>query len=107
MQQKNKEELIQLYKQSGMRGRAFAEEFELNLCTFRSWQYTYVSRTNRFLESAVIGEIGNNTLYHNLDYDIKHLRGAYFSYSDNGEHVVLADFWRRYKKNYFQSKICY
>ena len=31
---------------------------------------TYVTRTNRFLESAVIGEIGNNTFDHNLDYDI-------------------------------------
>ena len=42
MQQKSKEEkeeLIQLYKQSGIRGRAFAEEFELNLGTFRSWLY--------------------------------------------------------------------
>ncbi len=29
---------------------------------------TYVSRTNRFLEAAVIGEIGNNTFDHNLDY---------------------------------------
>lgn len=36
MQQKSKEEkeeLIQLYKQSGMSVRAFAEEFELNLGT--------------------------------------------------------------------------
>ena len=42
MQQKSKEEkeeLIQLYKQSGMSVRAFAEEFELNLGTFRSWLY--------------------------------------------------------------------
>ena len=39
----------------------------------------YVSRTNRYLESAVIGEIGNNTFDHNLDYDIHHQRGAFFS----------------------------
>ena len=42
MQQKTKEEkeeLVQLYKQSGMSTRAFAEEFELNLGTFRSWLY--------------------------------------------------------------------
>ena len=42
MQQKTKEEkeeLVQLYKQSGMTVRAFAEEFELNLGTFRSWLY--------------------------------------------------------------------
>lgn len=28
---------------------------------------TYISRTNKYLESAVIGEIGNNTYDHNLD----------------------------------------
>jgi len=42
MQEKSKEEkeeLIQLYKQSGMSVRAFAEEFELNLGTARSWLY--------------------------------------------------------------------
>ena len=42
MQQKTKEEkeeLVQLYKQSGMTVRAFAEEFEINLGTFRSWLY--------------------------------------------------------------------
>ena len=34
-----KQELIQLYKQSGMSLRAFAEEFNLNLATFRNWLY--------------------------------------------------------------------
>ena len=42
MQQKTKEEreeLVQLYKQSGMTVRAFAKEFDLNLATFRNWIY--------------------------------------------------------------------
>ena len=42
MQQKTKEEkeeLVQLYKQSGMSVRAFAQEFDLNLATFRNWLY--------------------------------------------------------------------
>ena len=34
-----KQEMIQLYKQSGMSVRAFAEEFNLNLATFRNWLY--------------------------------------------------------------------
>ena len=38
-QQRLKQELIQLYKQSGMSLRAFAEEFNLNLATFRNWLY--------------------------------------------------------------------
>ena len=39
---------------------------------------TYVSRTNKYLESAIIGELGNNTFDHNLDYDTNHLRGGLF-----------------------------
>ncbi len=34
-----KQELVELYKQSGLSVRAFAEEFNLNLATFRNWLY--------------------------------------------------------------------
>ena len=34
-----KQELVQLYKQSGMSARAFAEELKLNYGTFRTWLY--------------------------------------------------------------------
>ncbi len=34
-----KQELIQLYKQSGMSARAFADELKLNYGTFRTWLY--------------------------------------------------------------------
>ena len=34
---------------------------------FQARLYIYISRTNKYLESAVIGEIGNNTYDHNLD----------------------------------------
>ncbi len=34
-----KQELVELYEQSGMSVRAFAEEFNLNLATFRNWLY--------------------------------------------------------------------
>ena len=59
---------------------------------------TYVSRTNKFLESAVIGELGNNTFDHNLDYDSNHLRGAYFSYDESGNFIVLSDFGEGVRK---------
>ncbi len=39
----------------------------------------YISHTTKYLESAIIGELGNNTFDHNLDYDGNHLRGAYFT----------------------------
>ena len=59
---------------------------------------TYVSRTNRYLESAVIGEIGNNTFDHNLDYDIHHQRGAFFTYNADGSYAILADFGEGVRK---------
>ena len=59
---------------------------------------TYVSRTNKYLESAVIGELGNNTFDHNLDYDRSHLRGAFFSYDEEGNSVILADFGEGVRK---------
>lgn len=59
---------------------------------------TYVSRTNKYLESAVIGELGNNTFDHNLDYDSNHLRGAYFKYDETGNFIVLADFGEGVRK---------
>ena len=34
-----KQELVELYKQSGMSVRAFAEEFNLNFAKFRNWLY--------------------------------------------------------------------
>lgn len=59
---------------------------------------TYVSRTNKYLESAIIGELGNNTFDHNLDYDSNHLRGAYFTYNEDGTFIVLADFGEGVRK---------
>lgn len=58
----------------------------------------YISRTSKYLESAIIGELGNNTFDHNLDYDGNHLRGAYFSYNESGDFVVLADFGEGVRK---------
>jgi hypothetical protein len=47
-----KQELIQLYKQSGMSARAFIEEFNLNLATFRNWQLQF--EKNKVVEAVAI-----------------------------------------------------
>lgn len=39
-----KQELVELYKQSGMSVSAFAEAFNLNLATFRNWLYKKPAR---------------------------------------------------------------
>ena len=52
---------------------------------------TYISNTNKYFESAIIGEIGNNTFDHNWDYEKGQARGAYFN-ADNAQLIILADF---------------
>ena len=54
--------------------------------------------TQRYLESAIIAEIGNNTFDHNFIFDEKHTRGAFFYY-DEKETVILADFGQGIKNS--------
>lgn len=57
---------------------------------------SFVQKTNLYLVSAIIGEIGNNTFDHNWDYAAGQSRGAYFN-SEYENFVVLADFGRGLK----------
>lgn len=61
---------------------------------------SFILRTNKYLESAVIAELGNNTFDHNFVFDEKHLRGAFFSYDENNT-VILADFGQGIKNSLF------
>jgi transposase-like protein len=49
-----KQELVELYKQSGMSVRAFAEKFNLNLATFRNWLYKKQPETKPAVSLPVI-----------------------------------------------------
>ncbi len=53
---------------------------------------TYIIKTNKYLESAIIGEIGNNTFDHNWKFAENEMRGAYLNLSFENKYVVLADF---------------
>jgi transposase-like protein len=70
MQQKTKEEkeeLVQLYKQSGMSVRAFVEEFELNLGTFRSWLYKKPVKSRPADEKCSFVELETVKVRQNID----------------------------------------
>lgn len=54
--------------------------------------------TQKYLESAMIAEIGNNTFDHNFIFDEQHIRGAFFYY-DEKDTVILADFGQGVKKS--------
>jgi len=52
---------------------------------------SYVLRTKKYLESAIIGEIGNNTFDHNFVFESNYPRGVYCNLS-YGKYTVLADY---------------
>ena len=59
---------------------------------------SFVLKTNKYLESAVIGEIGNNTFDHNLDFSAGKARGTYFNPDFDGC-IVLADYGQGIRKS--------
>ena len=78
-----KQELIQLYKQSGMSIRAFAEEFNLNLATFRNWLYKKQSEAKPADDNLNFVEVSPPILFIKIDGEI-----CLFRYS-NGFAVKL------------------
>ena len=71
--------------------------FCLSRDIFQARVDSFVLRTNKYLESAVIGEIGNNTFDHNWDFLPGHVRGTYFNTEVKDNIIVLADFGRGIK----------
>lgn len=55
---------------------------------------SFVRKSNRYLESALIGEIGNNTFDHNWQYQENQMRGSYLNLNFMDRYVVLADYGR-------------
>ena len=55
---------------------------------------SFVLKSGKYMESALIGEIGNNTFDHNWNYADGKMRGAYFNLSFDENLVVLADYGR-------------
>jgi len=60
---------------------------------------SYALGTSKYLESAIIGEIGNNTFDHNWDFAEGHARGTYLKLYDFENTVILADFGRGIRKS--------
>jgi hypothetical protein len=59
---------------------------------------SYIQETRKYLEAAVIGEIGNNTFDHNFVFDPPYPRGVYCNIAYNQPYIVIADYgkgiWR-------------
>jgi len=72
------------------------DSFSVSRDIFQARLDSFALKTNRYLESAIIGEIGNNTFDHNWDFKDDETRGAYFNFFD--EYTVLADFGQGIRK---------
>ena len=59
---------------------------------------SFIYKTGKYMESAVIGEIGNNSFDHNWEYAAGQMRGAYFNLNFN-DCAVLADYGRGIKQS--------
>lgn len=59
---------------------------------FNARLQVYVAETEKWLESAVIGEIGNNTFDHNFQFLPDTPRGVYFNPMYKDSYVVLSDY---------------
>lgn len=60
---------------------------------------SFIQKSQKYLESALIGEVGNNTFDHNWQYSEGQMRGTYFNLSFMGKYVVLADYGRGIKES--------
>ena len=58
---------------------------------------SYILETKKYLEAAIIGEIGNNTFDHNFIFENDCPRGAYCDLSYRQKYMVLADYGKGIK----------
>ena len=60
---------------------------------------TYILKTEKYLESAIIGEIGNNTFDHNFGFSSEYPSGVYCDFTYKQKFIVLADYGKGVKQS--------
>jgi hypothetical protein len=63
---------------------------------------TFIIDTNKYLEAAIIGEIGNNTFDHNFMFKNIDQKGVYCNFYFQEKHAVLSDYGRGIKESLTQ-----
>lgn len=89
-------ELIQRVKKAS--DEKNTDLFCISRDVFQARLDSFVYKSSKFIESAVIGEIGNNTFDHNWNYSDKNMRGTFFEIIDS-KTVILADLGRGLKNS--------
>ena len=75
------------------------EHFSKTRDVFTARVQSYVLETKKYLEAAIIGEIGNNSFDHNFVFMNNHPRGVYCNMSSMQKYIVLADYGKGVKKS--------
>jgi hypothetical protein len=75
------------------------EHFSPTRDVFTARLQSYITETNKYLEAAIIWEIGNNTFDHNFIFENNCPRGVYCNFSYLQEYVVLADYGKGIKRS--------
>ena len=75
------------------------EKFSETRDVFTARMQSYILETKKYLEAAIIGEIGNNTFDHNFIFENNHPRGVYCDLSYRKKYVVLADYGKGIKQS--------
>jgi hypothetical protein len=73
--------------------------FSMTRDVFTARLQSYIIETEKYLEAAVIGEIGNNTFDHNFIFGNNSPRGVFCNVSFFQKYTVLADFGRGVKQS--------
>ena len=60
---------------------------------------SFIFKTEKYLEAAVIGEIGNNTFDHNFGYFTEFPKGVYCNFKYKQKYTILADYGRGVKQS--------
>ena len=75
------------------------EYFSKTRDVFTARLQSFVLETEKYLEAAVIGEIGNNTFDHNFGFNTNYPWGVYCNTTYEEKYVVIADYGRGVKQS--------
>ena len=75
------------------------EYFSKTRDVFTARMQSYILETRKYLEAAIIGEIGNNTFDHNFVFANNQPRGVYCDLSYRQKYIVLADYGKGVKQS--------
>jgi hypothetical protein len=78
------------------------DQFSATRDVFTARLESFIVDTNKYLEAAIIGEIGNNTFDHNFIFENIYQKGVYCNYNFRERYVVLADYGRGIKESLAQ-----